>query len=150
MKISFVSIVLLLGSLTLSSKVISQNKLTNLTGPYLGQKPPGLTPEVFAPGIISTKGWEYGVVFAPSLNEVYFVREVDLDTKPNQNKNLWFSKIRIIDGWNVFWGREEEPQLYQLMEEKCILAEVIKNALNPVGLFLKDLAQTLKTSELCE
>lgn len=26
-----------------------------LKGPYLGQKPPGMTPEVFAPGIISTK-----------------------------------------------------------------------------------------------
>ncbi len=26
----------------------------NLTGPYLGKKPPGKTPEVFASGIIST------------------------------------------------------------------------------------------------
>jgi len=24
-----------------------------LTGPYLGQKPPGMTPEIFAPGIVS-------------------------------------------------------------------------------------------------
>ena len=29
-----------------------------LTGPYLGQKPPGKTPEIFAPGIISTEGYE--------------------------------------------------------------------------------------------
>ena len=25
-----------------------------LKGPYLGQKPPGMNPEIFAPGIIST------------------------------------------------------------------------------------------------
>jgi len=27
-----------------------------LKGPYLGQKPPGMTPEIFAPGIISLEG----------------------------------------------------------------------------------------------
>ena len=26
-----------------------------LKGPYIGQKPPGMTPEIFAPGIISTE-----------------------------------------------------------------------------------------------
>ncbi|MGD8536784.1 MAG: hypothetical protein PVF66_13125, partial [Candidatus Aminicenantes bacterium] len=31
-----------------------QQDFTELKGPYLGQKPPGMTPEVFAPGIIST------------------------------------------------------------------------------------------------
>ena len=29
-----------------------------LTGPYLGQKPPGMTPEIFAPNIISIDGYE--------------------------------------------------------------------------------------------
>ncbi|WP_220348083.1 serine hydrolase [Thalassotalea euphylliae] len=57
---------------------------SSLTGPYLGQKAPGLTPEVFAPDIVSTKGWEYGVVFSPRLDEMYFVREVIKDTKPYQ------------------------------------------------------------------
>ena len=57
---------------------------TKLTGPYLGQKAPGLSAEVFAPNIISTKGWEYGVVFAPNMKEMYMVREVNADTKPEQ------------------------------------------------------------------
>lgn len=57
---------------------------TTLTGPYLGQKAPGLTAEVFAPNIISTKDWEYGVVFAPNMKEMYMVREVNADTKPEQ------------------------------------------------------------------
>ncbi|MCF6459223.1 serine hydrolase [Pseudoalteromonas sp. MMG024] len=57
---------------------------TKLTGPYLGQKAPGLTAEVFAPNIISTKDWESGVVFAPNMKEMYMLREVNADTKPEQ------------------------------------------------------------------
>ncbi len=121
MKISLISIILLLSALTTSSKVESQNKSTNLTGPYLGQKPPGLTPVVFAPGIVSTKGWEYGVVFAPNLEEVYFVREVDVETKPRQEmvvfemiNNRWYQRVvgprkgtptLSPDGQYMFFGR---------------------------------------------
>ena len=47
-----------------------------LEGLYLGQKPPGLTPETFAPGIVSTDNWEFGGVFTPDLKEFYFLREV--------------------------------------------------------------------------
>ncbi|MHA7057410.1 TolB-like translocation protein [Aquimarina sp. M1] len=43
---------------------------------YLGQKPPGLTPEPFAPGLIVLDNWEYGGVFTPDLKEFYFIREV--------------------------------------------------------------------------
>jgi len=69
-----------------SDKALSETaeKETTLTGPYLGQKPPGLTPEVFAPGIVSTDGWEYGVVFVPSMKEMYFLREVIIDAKSEQ------------------------------------------------------------------
>jgi Tol biopolymer transport system component len=35
-----------------------QDIFPNLSGPYLGQTPPGFTPEVFAPGIISTNAGE--------------------------------------------------------------------------------------------
>jgi Tol biopolymer transport system component len=44
-------------------------------GAYLGQKPPGMTPEVFAPGIISTKAPEQCIAFAPGGRELYFVRQ---------------------------------------------------------------------------
>jgi hypothetical protein len=36
-----------------------------LTGPYLGQKPPGKTPKVFAPGIILTLAHEYSFTVSP-------------------------------------------------------------------------------------
>ena len=40
-----------------------------LEGPYMGQTPPGMTAEVFAPGIVSTEAWEVEGVFAPGMDE---------------------------------------------------------------------------------
>ncbi len=46
-----------------------------LKGPYLGQKPPGMTPELFAPGIISKEETSQSCsVFSPYGNEFYFRR----------------------------------------------------------------------------
>ena len=43
-----------------------------LKGPYLGQKPPGMTPEVFAPGIISTEHKEHSTLaFSPDGTEIF-------------------------------------------------------------------------------
>jgi hypothetical protein len=48
---------------------------TRLEGPYLGQKPPGLIPEAFAPGIVTTEYYEFTGVFSPDMNEFYFIRQ---------------------------------------------------------------------------
>ena len=54
------SLILIIGIILIScnqnsnSKNESESKFTELKGPYLGQIPPGMIPEVFAPGIIST------------------------------------------------------------------------------------------------
>jgi len=74
MKRICISIILLLSILTMSSKSHSQSEFPVLEGPYLGQKPPGSIPEVFAPGIVSTKDWEIEGVFAPNMEEFYFAR----------------------------------------------------------------------------
>lgn len=53
----------------------AQNKkLPKLTGPYLGQKPPGIAPEIFAPGIISSEGVELCISFSADGRECYFQR----------------------------------------------------------------------------
>ncbi len=52
----------------------SQVDFPKLTGPYLGQKPPGMTPEVFAPGFVSTGRTEFGNAFSPDGGEFYFTR----------------------------------------------------------------------------
>jgi hypothetical protein len=38
-----------------ATNILSQQTVAP-SGPYLGQKPPGLTPEIFAPGIVSKDG----------------------------------------------------------------------------------------------
>jgi Tol biopolymer transport system component len=48
-----------------------------LKGPYLDQKPPGAIPEIFAPGIISTKAPELNSVFSSDGNAFYFSRSVN-------------------------------------------------------------------------
>ncbi|WP_420572741.1 hypothetical protein [Kordia sp.] len=42
---------------------------------FLGQKPPGLTPELFAPGMVSTKNHERIPLFDPLTKEFYFLRQ---------------------------------------------------------------------------
>jgi Tol biopolymer transport system component len=41
-------------------------------GPYLGQEPPGMEPELFAPGVVSTTADEINSVFTPCGSEFYF------------------------------------------------------------------------------
>ncbi len=43
-----------------------------LTGPYLGQTAPGTTPELFAPGIVSTGLYTRDVAMTPDGSEFYF------------------------------------------------------------------------------
>ncbi len=44
---------------------------SRLTGPYLGQQPPGIQPELFAPGLVSTGQQEISVCFSPNGGEFY-------------------------------------------------------------------------------
>lgn len=77
-----------------ASNVIAEQKDNSdkLTGPYLGQKLPGLTPEPFAKNIVTTPNWEYGVVFAPSMDEMYFLRKVTKNAEPQREFVLYEQK----------------------------------------------------------
>jgi len=68
-----------------------QDDLSVLKGPYLGQKPPSLLPEVFAPGIISTS----------ELNE----RDVSFSS---DGKELYFTQWPRDGGWDVMCMRQEK------------------------------------------
>jgi CubicO group peptidase (beta-lactamase class C family) len=52
---------------TMNLKNHSQDTLSAPIGPYIGQKPPGLSPEIFASGIVSTENHEWGVGFTPDM-----------------------------------------------------------------------------------
>jgi Tol biopolymer transport system component len=67
-----------------------------LKGPYLGQKPPGVTPEIFAPGIISTCLEELNSVFSPDGKEFYFCV-----------RNMGASSLFVMKGAQGVWARPE-------------------------------------------
>lgn len=68
------SIILYLQVLTIIL-LSQQSGFPKLSGPYLGQKPPGMTPEIFAPGIISTEKFrEFSGTFTPDGHTYYFFR----------------------------------------------------------------------------
>ncbi len=75
------------------------NDIPVLKGSYLGQTPPSMTPELFAPGIVSTDKDEINAVFSPSLNQFFFSR----DTYKNESKAgrhyTMLSMKKTIDGW---------------------------------------------------
>lgn len=59
---------------------------------FFGQKPPGLIPEIFAPGIVSIDGrFEGTVSFSSDLKELYFDAKYDGDAS-----QIYFSKL--VDG----------------------------------------------------
>ena len=56
---------------------------------YFGQKPPGLTPEIFAPGIVSINGRsESSISFSSDLDEIYFGAK-----SKNEKPAIYFSKL---------------------------------------------------------
>jgi len=72
MKQSVIYMGLLISILFFVSNLTAKIDFPILKGPYLGQKPPGETPEIFAPGIISTGLSELNAVFSPDGSEFYF------------------------------------------------------------------------------
>ena len=72
-KVPFMVIVLLLNVLLLIVCTSSTNEhSSNLEGPYLGQELPGITSEIFAPGIISLGFHENGIIFSPDGKEIFY------------------------------------------------------------------------------
>jgi len=55
-----------------TSACLPPDEFPLLEGPYLGREPPGSTPVVFAPGIISTEKQELNSIFTPDGDALYF------------------------------------------------------------------------------
>ncbi len=69
---------------------------------YFGQKPPGLTPELFAPKILSPEGLFEGGRFSQDMKEFYFTRK-----NGKYEKRTFF----VIRYENNSWGNESETEL---------------------------------------
>ncbi|MCP4290773.1 MAG: hypothetical protein GY780_02940 [bacterium] len=71
-----------------------------LKGPYLGQTPPGKSPKMFAPGLVSTEGWEFAPTFISGGNEILFTRRGGED-------GLRRNTILTTDSYSGIWSRPE-------------------------------------------
>ena len=71
-----------------------------LEGPLMGQTPPGMVAEPFAPGVISRDGWELEGVFAPGMKEFYYTTrkaegERGIIIGFRQTDNVWQQYIEL-------------------------------------------------------
>ncbi len=75
----------------LSFPALGERDYPALAGPLMGQTPPGMVAEPFAPGVISTDAWELEGVFAPGMNEFYFT------TKDGEGARGYIVGFRRVD-----------------------------------------------------
>ena len=103
-KTIFIGILVL--SILIFSNFARQGDFPILKGPYLGQKPPGMTPEIFAPGIISTEEkYELNSEFSPDGNEFYF--ELSTTTPEEKKRGVYFYIIMVSKRINGVWTKPE-------------------------------------------
>lgn len=76
-----VTAVLLAALCVLTESPLAQSdgaaKWPTLSGPYLGQQPPGMEPELFAEGLVSTGDFELNAVFSPNGRIFMFSRRIN-------------------------------------------------------------------------
>lgn len=72
MKIKNVFIGIAILTVFILSHCARQDDFPVLNGDYLGQTPPGDAPELFAPGIVSTRHYENSITFSPDGNEIFY------------------------------------------------------------------------------
>lgn len=71
-------------------------KFPSIKGSYLGQNPPGMKPEIFAPGIISRPDLkEFTSTFSPDGKELFFY-----GFRPNFHSKIYVSRI-VNDTWSA-------------------------------------------------
>jgi Tol biopolymer transport system component len=101
------SCMLLMAAITVNAQQVDFPKLT---GPYLGQKPPGVTPEIFAPVIVSTDMYNHCTVnISPDGREIYWAM-APLDMP----RRIYVT--RMVDGT---WSRPEIVPFTQSEDGDC-------------------------------
>jgi len=88
---------------TLESSGIKSSgyEFPKLAGPYLGQTPPGVQPQLFAPGIVSSEGWEFAPTITVDGQEFLFTRRGGENNLPGNT----------IMTTNCFAGNWHKPEV---------------------------------------
>ena len=95
-------VALLLSNMAISANSYGKGKSSAPAEPYFGETPPGLTPKLFAPDIVSPDGLFEGGSFSPDMKEYYFTR------KNGKYKRRTFFVIRYE---NNRWGQAVETDI---------------------------------------
>ncbi|MGD9401259.1 MAG: hypothetical protein PVF95_03205 [bacterium] len=135
-------VVVLLAILLIASSSLADTPEAH-EGPYLGKKPPGMTPLVFAPGFVSTDEHEFAPSFSPDGSEFYFTRGVGEYRRKSvmvtrQEEGVWSEPDRALsfdaehfearvhpDGKKIFFmgfhvvPEEERPDLDMFFAERA-------------------------------
>jgi Tol biopolymer transport system component len=104
----------------LTAAALNRSDETRPQGPYLGQTPPGTTPQVFAPGFISSPAHEFSCSFTPDGKEFYFTRK-----DPKSGRNLIMVTKCVEGTWT-------EPEVVPFIQNKMSFEPMV----SPDGLRL--------------
>lgn len=88
----FIIVVLLIVTTGMNAR---QKGVSELRGPYLGQAPPGETPRIFAPGIVSTGANEMNICFSADGRELFYSM-----TGPAFKPRIILSSAATDSGWS--------------------------------------------------
>lgn len=99
-KLSVLLSVIFLSACKTENSNVKENDSLTIENPYLGQKPPGLTPIPFAPGLVSTEIYEYDGAFTPDMKAFYFIR------RGEENKKSAFYEYKYNE-INGEWKKSE-------------------------------------------
>jgi hypothetical protein len=102
-KLSVLLAVIFLSACKTENANIKENESLTIENPYLGQKPPGLTPIPFAPGLVSTEIYEYDGAFSKDMKAFYFIRRGE----ENKKSAFYEYKYNGTNGTNGKWEKSE-------------------------------------------
>ncbi|UCE22521.1 MAG: PD40 domain-containing protein, partial [Candidatus Aminicenantes bacterium] len=98
MKQKALCVTIFLSLVIVFSGCVQQDDYPVLKGPYLGQKPPGMIPEIFAPGIVSTIMNEAALVFSPDGESMFY---------NIMNPDHGFTAIVFVEQKNGQWTKPQ-------------------------------------------
>jgi Tol biopolymer transport system component len=132
---SFATYAAILVSVTLAPAANGQEGgFPVLEGPYLGQEPPGMTPEVFAPGIVSVEKYsEFVCIFSPDGKECVFDRHGD-----DEYQRGAIFRMSLVD------GRWTEPEIHEGFQD---IGDVFLPTRSPDGQYWFFTSKTLPVPE---
>jgi Tol biopolymer transport system component len=140
-KLIFISYLLYIAVISVHAQ---QGDFPKLTGPYLGQKPPGMTPEVFAPGIVSVNCPLHGSpVFTPDGKELYW------SAMPGDGCKQKTDEIVFMNEINGFWARPSVVSFASTFwdsDDPCISPDgkrIYFNTHRPSGIFSFDFREKI-------